>query len=159
MFRIPLRYTLHSGEITTTPDISGVACWLPPQQTTLRAGPLLRVGALTIWFKMRAAERRRLDHAETYMQRVHSRCITEPHWYLWVLGVDLVYQGQGIGGTLLRAGLARADAASLPCYLETMNPEHVPLYQKFGFAIQSEGIIPQSSVRMWSMIRPTYVHA
>ena len=159
MFGIPLRYTLHYGEITTTPERTGVACWLPLQQTTLSGWHLLRVGALTTLFKMRAAERRRLDHAETYMQTVHHRCITEPHWYLWVLGVDPVYQGQGIGGVLLRAGLTRADAASLPCYLETMNPENVPLYQKFGFVIESEGIIPHSSVRMWSMLRPARVHA
>ncbi len=159
MFSIPLRYTLRYGEITTTPEIAGAACWLPPQHTTVSMGRLLRVGALTTSFKMGLAAQRRLDHAETYMKSVHHRCITEPHWYLWVLGVDPVRQGQGIGGTLLRAGLARADASDLPCYLETMNPENVPLYQKFGFVLESEGIIPDSSVRMWSMIRPAHVHA
>jgi ribosomal protein S18 acetylase RimI-like enzyme len=158
MFSIPLRYTLRYGEITTTPERTGAACWLPPQHTTIRLGRLLRVGALTPWFKMRLAERRCLDNAETHMKSVHHRCITQPHWYLWVLGVDPVRQGQGIGGTLLRAGLARVDAASLPCYLETMNPENVPLYQKFGFVLESETIIPDSSVRMWNMIRPAQVH-
>ena len=159
MFSISLRYTLRYGEITTTPERTGVACWLPPQHTTVSMGRLLRVGTLTTLFKMHVAECRRLDNAETYMKSVHHPCITEPHWYLWVLGVDPVHQGQGIGGTLLHAGLARADAASLPCYLETMNPENVPLYQKFGFVLESEGIIPDSSVRMWSMIRPAHVHS
>jgi ribosomal protein S18 acetylase RimI-like enzyme len=71
-----------------------------------------------------------------------------------VLGVDPTCQGQGIGGALLHAGLERADVSNLPCYLETMNPDNVPLYQKFGFAIASEGDIPNSNVHVWSMVRP-----
>ena len=59
---------------------------------------------------------------------------------------------------LLRAGLERADTSGLPCYLETTNPQDVPLYQKFGFTIASEGEIPGSSVWMWGMVRPQRVH-
>lgn len=158
MFSIALRYTLRYGEITTTPGITGVACWLPPERTIVSIKQLLRIGALTTSLKMGLPGLRRIDNAEDYMRSTHQRCITEAHWYLWVLGVDPARQGQGIGGTLLRAGLERADASDLPCYLETMNPDNVPLYQKFGFAIASEGNIPGSSVRMWGMVRPARVH-
>lgn len=159
MYSIPLRYALRYGEVTTTPELAGAACWLGPQNTTVSMDRYLHVGAMTISFKMGLAALRRLQNAEAYMQRVHHRCITEPHWHLWVLGVDPFHQGQGVGGALLRAGLARAGTASLPYYLETVNPENVPLYQKFGFVLANEGSIPDSSVRMWSMIRPAHVHA
>jgi ribosomal protein S18 acetylase RimI-like enzyme len=119
---------------------------------------LLRIGALTTSLKMGLPELRRINNAEDYMRSTQKRCVAEPHWYLWVLGVDPACHGQGIGGTLLRAGLERADASNMPCYLETMNPDNVPLYQKFGFAIASEGDIPGSSVRMWGMVRPAHVH-
>jgi ribosomal protein S18 acetylase RimI-like enzyme len=158
MFSIALRYTLRYGEITTTPQITGAACWLPPESITISNKRLLRIGAMTTSLKIGLPRLRRINHAEDYMRRTQKRCVAEPHWYLWVLGVDPASQGQGIGGTLLRAGLERADASALPCYLETMNPVNVPLYQKFGFEITSEGDIPGSSVRMWGMLRPAHIH-
>lgn len=157
MFSISLRYTLRYGEIITTPEVTGVACWLPPKSTTVSIKRLLRIGILPAALQMGLPGLRRVNNAEDYMRSTHQHCIRGLHWYLWVLGVDPARQGQGHGGTLLRAGLERADASSLPCYLETMNPENVPFYQKFGFVIASEGIIPSSSVRMWSMIRPACI--
>lgn len=157
MFGIALRYTLRYGEVTTTPEIVGAACWLPPERTAVSIGQLLRVGALTTSLKMGLSALRRVDNSENYMRSMHQRCITEPHWYLWVLGVDPANQGQGIGGALLRAGIERADASHLPCYLETMNPDNVPLYQNFGFVIADEGKIPASNVHMWCMVRPARV--
>ena len=157
MFEIALRYSLRYGEVTAMPDITGAACWLPPESTDVRIGRLLRVGAAGISLKMRTAGIRRMTSAEDYMKETHQHCIMEKHWYLWVLGVEPTRQGQGIGGRLLRAGLQRADASRLPCYLETMNPNNVPLYQKFGFAIASDGVIPGSNVRMWGMVRPASV--
>jgi len=158
MFSIALRYTLRYGEITTTPDITGAACWLPPENTTVDIHRLLRIGALTTSLQLGLPELLRLNDAEAYMKSTHKRCSAGPHWYLWVLGVDPRLHGQGIGGTLIRTGLERADASGLPCYLETMNTNNVPLYQKFGFAIASEGDIPGSSLRMWGMVRPARNH-
>lgn len=159
MFEIALRYTLRYGEATTTLDITGAACWLPPENTAVSIRRLLRVGAMRTSLKMGAAGMRRMTNAEDYMKEVHQRCLTGPHWYLWVLGVEPACQGQGIGGSLLRAGLQRADASHLPCYLETMNPDNVTFYQKFGFTIASEGNLPGSSVRMWGMVRPASIHS
>src|SRR5579884_1581184 len=133
MFNIPLRYALRYGEVTTTPEIAGAACWLPPERVNVSVWRILRAGALINGLKMGLSGLRRIDNSENYTRNMHHRCITEPHWYLWVLGVDPSRQGQGIGGALLRAGIERADASHLPCYLETMNPDNVSLYQKFGF--------------------------
>lgn len=157
MFTIALRYTLRYGEITTTSEGTGAACWLPPGKTSMTMPRLLRIGALAEVFKMSLSATRRMEYAANYTEKMHKRRITEPHWYLWVLGVEPEHQGQGIGGSLLRAGLARADASQLPCYLETMKPENVPLYQKFGFKVVEEADIPGSNVHVWGMVRPAYI--
>ena len=65
-------------------------------------------------------------------------------------------QGQGVGGALLRAGLARA--AGQPCYLETATPSNVGLYQAHGFGVRNEwqhGDAPN----FWSMWHPGSVTA
>lgn len=157
MFGISLRYALRYGEITIPQGETGVACWLPPGKTTLSILRMLRVGALQTAFQMGSEEVGRMRNTEDYAAKMHQRCMSRPHWYLWGLAVEPAQQGQGIGGKLLRAGLKRADDAALPCYLETTNTPNVSLYQKFGFRVVEEGDIGDisgGSFHIWSMVRP-----
>ncbi|MEX0644151.1 MAG: GNAT family N-acetyltransferase, partial [Parvularculaceae bacterium] len=57
----------------------------------------------------------------------------EPHFYLFAVGVRRAHQGRGLGGRIIRAGLARADAAGACAYLENSNPRNAPLYRSLGF--------------------------
>ncbi len=154
LFGIALRYALRYGEMTTTADVTGVACWLPPGKTTPTLRRMLNTGALWPTFQLGWQGQLRGTRTQIYQNSLHKRSVPEPNWYLWVLGVDPSVQGQGIGSMLLRSGLERADAARLPASLETTNPRNVPFYQQFGFSIVHEGEIPGSSARMWSMLRP-----
>ncbi len=49
------------------------------------------------------------------MGRHHPR---EPHWFLPLIGVDPMYQGQGRGSALLRHALLQCDRDRVPAYLE-----------------------------------------
>ena len=49
--------------------------------------------------------------------------------------------------------LARADAAGIPCYLETQYGRNLSFYEKYGFEVVEEGVVPNSSLRFWSMLR------
>jgi hypothetical protein len=158
MFAIALRFSFRYGEVSITPEGTGAACWLPPECTTVSFKQLLSIGALQLSLQMGLPAMGRINNSEGYMKSERRRCVPQPHWYLWVLGVDPDNQGQGLGGLLLRSGLERADASALPCYLETMNPANVTLYQKFGFEIAGEGTMPHSNVTMWSMLRPARTH-
>ena len=77
----------------------------------------------------------------------------EPHWYLAVIGVDPAAQGQGQGAALLRSGLAKADAAGLPAYLESSKPSNLPLYEHFGFTVREELRLPGDGPTLWAMRR------
>lgn len=63
-----------------------------------------------------------------------------PHWYLQTLGAAL--PGRGVGGALLRDGLARADAQGVPAYLESSAPGNVPVYERYGFRPTREITLP-----------------
>jgi GNAT superfamily N-acetyltransferase len=58
---------------------------------------------------------------------------TDDHWYLPLIGVDLVAQGRGLGSALLRHALAICDSDGLPAYLEATNPRNRDLYERHGF--------------------------
>ncbi|WP_310497687.1 GNAT family N-acetyltransferase [Sandarakinorhabdus sp.] len=75
------------------------------------------------------------------------------HWYLQFVGCLPRSQGQGLGGAVIRAGLARADESGLPAYLETATPDNVGLYQALGFdIIKTYGMT--GGPDFWSMCRP-----
>ncbi|MFI0263080.1 GNAT family N-acetyltransferase [Streptomyces sp. NPDC017056] len=78
---------------------------------------------------------------------------TEPHWYLAVIGADPAAQGQGHGAALLRSGLAKADAAGLPAYLESSKLANLPVYEHFGFTVREEIQLPGGGPVLWSMRR------
>ncbi|MFF8277775.1 GNAT family N-acetyltransferase [Streptomyces lateritius] len=77
----------------------------------------------------------------------------EPHWYLAVVGADPAGQGQGHGAALLRSGLAKADAAGLPAYLESSKPSNLPFYEHFGFTVRGEVRLPGDGPVLWAMRR------
>jgi len=90
----------------------------------------------------------RLDHE---MHKLHPRY---EHWYLWFLGVEPERQGQGLGSKLLVSLSAKAQADRVPCYLETDKPSSVKLYERHGYRIESEVVVPKVELRLWLMKRP-----
>ncbi|WP_418955313.1 GNAT family N-acetyltransferase [Streptomyces tritici] len=77
----------------------------------------------------------------------------EPHWYLALIGADPAAQGQGQGAALLRSGLAKADAAGLPAYLESSKESNLPFYSHFGFTVRHEVRLPGGGPVLWGMWR------
>jgi ribosomal protein S18 acetylase RimI-like enzyme len=57
------------------------------------------------------------------------------HWYLPWIGVRPGSRGQGIGRALLEYGLARADEAGMPAYLEATSRRNAALYERHGFEV------------------------
>ncbi|NUR87476.1 MAG: GNAT family N-acetyltransferase [Nonomuraea sp.] len=74
-----------------------------------------------------------------------------PYWYLAQLGTVPELQGTGVGGALMRAGLARC--AGLPVYLESSKESNVPFYERFGFVVTGRFTLPDGPP-LWSMLRP-----
>lgn len=148
-----IRYSSLYGDVYTTPALEGVACWLPPDNPTPTFLRMLRTGLLIEPLKFGWAGFRRFMKVVNYTEEVQKRSVPGPHWYLWVLGVDPAHQGEGIGGALMQPILMRAEADGLPCYLETMNERNVPFYQKHGFKVVSDGVVPKDGLRVWTMAR------
>ena len=57
---------------------------------------------------------------------------------------------------MMRSRLDRCDAEHAPAYLESSNPANVPYYQRFGFEVTGEIVLPDggpSLVPMWRRAR------
>ena len=153
LFSVLVRYCLAYGEVYTTAALDGVACWLPPGETSPPVLRLVRVGLRGAPVGLGLAGLLRFLRVARYAEAIHEHAVPQAHWYLWALGVEPARQGQGLGGLLMQPVLARARAEGISCYLETMNGVNVPFYQRHGFNVVSEGDAPGSGLRVWAMLR------
>jgi ribosomal protein S18 acetylase RimI-like enzyme len=153
-FETTLRYCLRYGAVYTTPQLEGVACWLPPGNTTPKPWGILSSGIHVSPFLLGLGGLRRIALSEGYAVRLHAQLARGRHWYLWVLGVDPARQRKGVGSALVEVVLRQADDEGLPCYLETQNPRNLDFYRRFGFQVASQGAIPGGAgLQIWALLR------
>ena len=70
-----------------------------------------------------------------------------------VVGVDPDLQGRGLGSSLVKEGLARADQASCPCYLETSERRNGAFYERLGFVVLETATLGTGGPTAWAMRR------
>jgi ribosomal protein S18 acetylase RimI-like enzyme len=149
-----INYGLAHGEVYTTPDIAGIAVWLPPGQTHISMWRYIRAGFLALPFAMGIVQFFTVTMpSDNLVERVHEEIAQGPHWYLWGLAVDPDRQGEGIGSMLMRPGLESAGAQHLPCYLETHSERNGAFYTKFGFNLVRTVQVPGSDLCFWCFLR------
>jgi GNAT superfamily N-acetyltransferase len=135
--------------VRTDGEIAGATIWLPPGHWRRAAAEELRTfPGFARALGHRAAAAAALDQA---MARAHP---SEPHWYLFAIGVDPARQGTGLAGALLRSRPDQCDRDRLPAYLESTRTTSVPLYQHFGFQPTGNPELPEGAPRLTTMWRP-----
>jgi GNAT superfamily N-acetyltransferase len=151
LFGVVVRYCLRYGVVYTTSSLEAVICCLPPEQTAT-IGRLALISLSHPPLQLGLTSLRRFLRASSASDRTRKQAAPGAHWYIWALGVDPAYQGQGFGGQLVRNVLQQARAQDLPCYLDTENPRNVPYYGRFGFRQVSEMPIAGADVRLHAML-------
>lgn len=145
----------HHGEIHVPAGaLDAVAVWMSPDAPELTPEHLEAAGNADRHREMSPAALERFDRVMSVWGALHERDMSEPHWYLMTLGVDPPRQGHGIGGQLIAPVHARADAAGVPCYLETAKARNLPFYWKHGFEVLVEDTMPDAGFTYWTMRRP-----
>jgi ribosomal protein S18 acetylase RimI-like enzyme len=131
----------------TTSNYESVTLWRPPSEwdvpftAYIVNGPAL-LGAF-------GSSIFRVLSTMDMMEKMHPHV---PHWYLQTIGTDPAFQGKGYGGVIMRHTLKTADAARMPCYLESSKDTNIPIYQSFGFKVTGEMQVP-GGPKVWPMWR------
>ena len=158
-FEFIVPYGIINGELySISANLEGVAIWLPyweadmPEEKIIKCfGGERQRGEFRL--RMGLEFYKRIEPIMKHLDRCYKEYANFPHWYLSTIGVDPVYQGRGYASLLIRAKLAELDKQNVPCYLETMKEKNVSIYRHFGFEVVEEGIIPDTDVPMWAMLR------
>lgn len=144
-------YGARWGKVFSNDDASAVAIWFPPEATHLTFGRMMRAGMGGVLLKLGAKGSLGFMTAMSSTEKLH-KAVPGPHWYLAAIGTRPALQGKGLGSALVEAGTALADAARIPCYLETGTQSNIDFYTKRGFTVSGEVIIKGFTVT--GMVRP-----
>lgn len=142
------RLCLPHDETYTTESVAGGALWLPPGKWQLSLLDNLR---LLPYFA--AFWGRDLPRALRMLSYLDSKHPHDPHYYLFIVGVEPGWQGKGIGTALMRPTLERCDREKVPAYLEATGPRNRDLYVHNGFEVVEEIQLPAGGPPLWRMWR------
>lgn len=138
---------LRIGLVLGTPDVTGVTLWRPPGVVHFHE-PLWHPDTLLHI----AIFRRYLPRALRTDEGITSHLPGGEDWmYLKMAAVHPDHQGKGLGGQMIRTGLAEAARLGVPSVLETATPSNVGLYQRLGYEIASEWDVAKGGPHFWTM--------
>lgn len=124
-----------NGIAVAASDASCAALWAKPGESADGGMGLIRQLAL-LPRMIRICGLKRLPRIIKVMDVLEEHHPKDPdHYYLFMLGVDPRFQGQGLGSTILEATLQMVDRDGLPAYLENSNPKNTRLYERYGFKV------------------------
>ena len=106
---------------------SGAALWLPPG--------IEPDGEEMVALLQRTVSERLQEEVFSVLEQMGSYHPSEPHWYLPLIGVETRHQRQGLGSALMKHALIPCDRDKKLAYLESTNPESIPLYERHGFEL------------------------
>lgn len=134
MMSVLLAYGMRYGQVWSNDDASAVAIWLNPESGPMKMPRMLRAGMWRAPFMLGLDGMGRMSKVMSATEVFHNQ-VEGPHWYLMTVGTRTARQGQGLGSMLVELGISRADAAGVPCYLETGTDSNIAFYRKRGFEI------------------------
>jgi len=153
-FEVPIRLCLKYGNVyATSANFEGIIACVPGRFSDITFWRFLRSGAFGCGMRMGATASKRMADLRVLSADRAKNSAGNPYMYLLLLGVRVVHQGKGLGGSLLRALMADCDAQNLPIFLETETEENVKMYEHFGFRLIQKITLEKLGLPMWEMVR------
>jgi len=78
---------------------------------------------------------KKMIHFQINATSIRKRLVRDPYWYLQLIAVAPEHQGRGFASRLLKPILLQAEKEKTPVFLETHNPQNIPIYKNFGFRV------------------------
>ena len=152
VFGVPLKHCLKYGVVlASSPNLEGIAAWLPSQYIKLGFFRFLMSG--TLWSAMKLGSKigKLIQEVSDIITKDREANMEGTYLYLYVIGVAPDHQGTGIGSRLINSMLAHLPP-EIPIYLETETERNVRLYERLGFKVLKKVMIPILQLPMWEMV-------
>ncbi|MHA1987450.1 MAG: GNAT family N-acetyltransferase [Promethearchaeota archaeon] len=145
----------HGLAYSTSKNLEGITIWLPPNKVYPSTRAMMRHGVFYTMRKvgLKLKVMKRTMAVFKYEEERHRELVPQKHWYFQNIAVKPEEQGKGYGGLLISSMLKTIESEGLPVYVETNTEKAMSIYQKYGFEILEYGIIPETPVPLWCMLK------
>ena len=145
----------HGLAYATSENLEGITLWLPPDKVYHSTWTMMRYGGFYTMRKvgLKPKVMKRTMMIFNYEEERHKELVPYDHWYFQQISVKPEEQGKGYGGLLISTMLKTIESEGLPIYVDTNTEKAMSIYQKYGFEIIEHGIIPETSIPLWCMLR------
>ena len=140
--------------IADSKEVNSVLIYIPPRSKEPGLLSYLKAGVVKMAFKTGLRRSILLSRFDTEAQKVAQRYKGADDGYLFAFATRLDKQGLGYGKPLMNAMLRYLDETGQGCYLETLKPENVRLYEHFSFRLKEEVNIKSGNLTLFAMYRP-----
>ena len=154
-YTCPLLYGMKYGKAyAVSPEIQGVAVWVPGRYSNMSMWGMLRCGALSygLWMGKETMRNMAIVSKQLGPDR-NSFMKNKPYSYLMIIGVSSAAQQKGLGSIMMDLLKEESDRDGLYLYLETEKEENVPFYEKHGFTVLQKIVFKKLNLPMWEMER------
>lgn len=140
--------------VTDGEELHSVAVLLPNEKSYVSIRKYLKAGGLRMILKMGLPAARRMLRFESFAEQLKAKYVTPDCWYFYAFATLSDFRGQGLGTSAMQDILQFLDEKQQDCYLETMKPENVNFYGKFGFELKEAVKYPHADFTVYAMYRP-----
>ncbi len=138
--------------IADSKEINSVIVYIRPGSKEPSPIAYMRLGGLNL-FRIGLKSLVRLLSFDTKAQAIAKKYKTAGDGYLMAFATRLDKQRMNYGKPLMQALLDYLDAKGEGCYLETLKPENVGLYERFGFELKESVEIASGNLTIFAMRR------
>ena len=140
--------------IADSKEANSVLIYIPPKCKEPGFLSYLKAGIIGMVFRVGLLRSARLLRFDIEAQKIARQYKTADDGYLFAFATRLDKQGQNYGKPLMNALLRYLDATGQGCYLETLNPGNVGLYEHFSFSLKEQTEIKSGGLTLFAMHRP-----
>ena len=140
--------------IADSKEANSVLAYIPPKSKEPSLLDYMKAGGMKMLFKFGIRRIIRLTRFNIEIEQVAKRYRTANDGYLMAFATRLDKQGQHYGKPLITALLNHLDASGESCYLETLEPKNVALYQHFSFQLTGQQESQMGNLSLFAMRRP-----
>ena len=140
--------------IADSKEANSVLAYIPPKSKEPSLLDYMKAGGMKMLFKFGIRRIIRLTRFNIEIEQVAKRYRTANDGYLMAFATRLDKQGKHYGKPLITALLNHLDASGESCYLETLEPKNVALYQHFSFQLTGQKESQMGNLSLFAMRRP-----
>lgn len=134
-------------------DANSVLIYIRPDYKEPGPWDYLRAGGLKMLLKLGLRMTFRLLKFDADAKKFAAKYQTANDGYLMAFATRLDKQGKHYGKPLIQALFRYLDTLGEGCYLETLKPENVGLYQHFGFDLKEQADLEYGNLQLFAMHR------